>query len=406
MNDRIADVIVVGAGPAGSSAAFYLARAGVDVLLLDKSAFPRDKICGDSMAAGSEQVVTDMGLQSWIDESGFAPFQGFLLGSPSRETVFISRAAAGVSDRFPGYLVPRVELDQAMVSSAVQAGARLHEGVKAMRLERVDPSTVLVHALRGKDSARYRAKLVIAADGGRSTFTRKLGLLDRKGEAVAVRGYFEGAAGKPGVLEIHWEPKINPGYGWIFHMTGGTANVGIGTFASVAKARKYNFQKMLQLFIRENPSAREALDGATLRGAVRGHPLRMDADRARVLQPNVLVCGEAAGVVHPMTGEGIGPAMRCGRLAARHAERALDRGDFSGASLSSYEREFRSAHGGFHRAARAGRWFTGSRRLLDRQIRRARKDDKMAAMLGTVIAGEAHPASLFSPSVALRTLLG
>jgi len=189
-------------------------------------------------------------------------------------------------------------------------------------------------------------------------------------------------------------------------MAGGTANVGIGTFASTAKARKYNFQKMLQVFIRENPSAHEALHGATLSGKVRGHPLRMDADRARILLPNVLVCGEAAGVVHPMTGEGIGPAMRCGKLVARHAERALDREDFSEAGLCSYERAFRSAFAGFHQAARAGRWLTGSRWLLNRQIRRAKKDEKIAAMLGNVIAGEAHPASLFKPSVVLRTLLG
>jgi geranylgeranyl reductase family protein len=398
-----ADVIVVGAGPAGSSAAFFLAREGVDVLLVDRATFPREKICGDGIGVRCLEILTEMGLLEWIRERGFNTSRRFLLSSPNR-TSAVTDADPASSEEV--HTIPRIELDQALAARAVATGARLEEGVRVTGMERPNAERVRVTGRRGDRAVAFEAPLVIAADGGGVSFTRRLGLARKPAEWVAVRTYYQGDRGDPDQLEIHWEPSVLPGYGWVFPLGRGRANVGIGAYSRDVRRLRLDLSALLHRFLAENPHARSRLGDAERISPVRGFPLRADAQGVTPYDDHVLVAGEAAGVVSPLTGEGVGQSLHCGRLAAREAFRALARGDFSAAGLAPYGRAFRHAFGGHHRAARLLRALLSRPWIVDRTVGRARRDPTYARLLYDVIAGVVPPAAALRPGPVLKMLAG
>ncbi len=397
-----AQVIVVGAGPAGACAAFFLAQAGVDVVLVDQAAFPRDKPCGDGVASSAMTVLAHMGLLDWVTGSGFAEPQELLLISPGGTTAR-DRLDPGDGLSF-GYVIPRLALDAALVERAVAAGARLQDRMRIVGLERLNAHRVRLIG-RAAGSVRLDAPLVIAADGGTSSFTRRLGLVPGPPELVAVRGYVAGDVGDAGVAEIHWQRSIAPGYGWIFPVGNGQANVGIGAYSTVVRRRGLNLHDRWRAFL-TSPQARARLADARPIGPVKGHPLRTDADRVTPLADNVLLAGEAAGVVSPLTGEGIGPSLECGHLAAIHACRALERGDLTATSLAHYGRAFHRRFDAYHRSARMLRRLLSLPWLVNRIVRLARRDPDFARLLSMIIIGVTFPATALTPLTIARILMG
>ncbi len=396
-------VIVVGAGPAGAAAAFFLAQAGANVLVVEQATFPRDKACGDGLNTHSIGMLARLGLTSWVQEQHFNPYLSYLLSSPDGST----------AHTFPpqrpepwGYLIPRLALDEALIRQAVAAGARLQEGTHITDLERLSAQRVRLKGTAGRQDVTLEAPLVIAADGGPVSFTRRLGLAPRSAEWVALRGYFEGDIGDPGQCEIHWERAVTPGYCWIFPTGHGRANVGIGIYAAYVKRWRLNLETMLQTFLTQNPHARARFPQPRLIGSLRGHPLRANARQVKPFTDNVLVAGEAAGVVNPLTGEGISLSMICGELAATYALRALERGDFSAAGLAAYGRAFHRRYDGLQRTARLARWVISQPWLLNRAIRRASHDETFASLMNDVIIALKSPGALLTPGAALRLLIG
>lgn len=401
-----ADCIIVGAGPAGSVCATYLARRGIGVRLVDRSTFPREKVCGDGVTVRAIEVLEDLGLLDWAEDQGFPSSDAITIGAPDRSMLHVPYRALGLSECEKGRVIPRVALDQALVDRAQAAGAVLDEGVRIEALAREGAERVVVLGNRSGEAVSYEAPLVVAADGGQSTFTRTLGLVERPADAVAVRRYYEGVTGVPGRIQIHWEPTILPGYGWLFHMKDGRANVGLGIQTRRLAAIDRPLRHLLDVFVTENPAAREALSVARPLGPAKGHPLRMDADRTRKVLDNLLVAGEAAGLVHPLTGEGIAPAMISGRIAAEVIADALAAGRFDALFLAAYQRRVDREFKGFHRAARLLRFMMQRPALLTRQIRRARHDTELARLMVQVVLGDAHPGILLTPNALIRTLLG
>lgn len=399
-----AQIIVVGAGPAGASAAFFLARAGVDVLLVDQATFPRDKPCGDGLASSGLKVLERMGLLEWVTDNGFMEPQELFLTSPDGIT---ARVRPDSYDGFSyGYVIPRLSLDAVLVERAVAAGARLQEGTRITGLERVDAHGVRLTGRAAGRPVTLETPLVIAADGGQASFTRRLGLARRPPEMVAVRRYLEGDTGDPGLLEIHWERSIMPGYGWIFPMSNGRVNVGVGAYTAAVRRHGLNLHDQLQRFLAQNPHARARLRHARPTDSVRGHPLRTDADRMTPFADNVLIAGEAAGVVSPLTGEGISPSLECGEMAAAHARRALESGDFSAAGLAPYGRAFHRRFDSIHRSARLLRRLLSYPWIVNRVVRRARRDHGFALLIGYIVIGVNSPATALRPSVIARILMG
>ncbi len=295
MSNSRYDAVVVGAGPAGSVAALVLARGGARVALADKAAFPRDKACGDLIGPRGVQVLADLGLT--IPDAGHG--SDLLAVGPSGRR---SRLPAFPGRSYPGHgiVVPRVAFDHALREAALAAGA---VGIRARitAVER-DPGA--------GPGAPVRA--VLASDG-----QRLAGMLD-PGSALwgfAVRAYVPGEVPLPLLVLLESAPwRIYPGYGWLFPGADGQANVGIGVGMGGTR-RSVPLRDDLDRFtalLRSRGDLRPAAEA----GPVIGGWLRMGGTGVPPAAGNVLLAGDAAGLINPLQGEGIAPAMISARLAA------------------------------------------------------------------------------------------
>jgi menaquinone-9 beta-reductase len=313
------DVLVVGAGPAGSAAARTLARGGADVVLIDQHAFPRDKVCGDGLIPDAHRALARLGV---LDEVLAA-------AQPVRHVRCIGPRGGFVD--VPGTLavLPRRELDWIVCRSAAAAGAQMHAPARFVGLieesGRVVGARVQVGA--GEGTAReIRARWVLLATGAVPQATLAAGVCKRRTpSAIALRGYVKNDAmvGRITELEVLWHQRLKPGYGWIFPCRDGLFNIGVGVAHSHGRGRngghampEVNLREVFAAFTEVHPPARELMAGGTLLGDLKGAPLRCSLEGAAYSMPGLLIAGEAAGSTYALTGEGIGKALETGILAA------------------------------------------------------------------------------------------
>jgi len=392
-----ADVLVVGAGPAGAAAAYFLARAGADVLLADRTTFPRDKVCGDGVTSIGLDVLARMGLGDWVHGNGFLEPRIMFLAAPNGQTA--TALPPPQSDMSYGCTIPRRVLDETVFQQAVSAGARPLESTRVLgRAGHEDGRALLAAKQDGRDLT-LSARLVVAADGAAGGFTRSLGLLRRKPEMVACRAYYEGVAGDPARLDIYYDRATMPGYIWVFPQAEGRANVGLGAYIQRVKQDGLDLAAALERFVAGNPLIRERLGQARRVSPIQGYPLRARIDSTVPVADGVLVAGEAAGLVSPLTGEGIGPALASGELAARHALRALAAGDVSSVSLAPYARDLQRRWAGEHRAARVIRAFLRYPAVVNRVVRQMQRNPTFALYLGYAFIGVWPSQCVLTPRV-------
>lgn len=403
-NETSADVLVVGAGPAGSAAAFFLAQAGVDVLLADRARFPRDKVCGDGVSSVALPVLHRMGLGDWVRAGRFLEPREMLLAAPNGQYVVKHIPPRAPGEASYGYTVPRRVLDAALFQQAVAAGARPLEKTRVLRRIGHGDGRSLLAVQRNGQEITLSARLVVAADGVSGGFTRSLDLVRRRPEMVACRAYYEDVGGDPDRLDIYYDKSVMPGYAWIFPMANGRANVGLGAYFRQVKQNRINLAAALERFVADHPLARERLASARRTTPIQGYPLRARQDSTVAMSHGVLVAGEAAGLVSPLTGEGIGPALESGELAAQHALRALEAGDVSTANLASYAHEVRRRWAGEHRAARVVRALLQYPALVNRAVRQMQRDSAFALQVGYVIIGFHSPEDLLNLRTVIRLL--
>ena len=313
------EVLVVGAGPAGSAAARTLARAGVDVVLIDQQAFPRDKVCGDGLIPDAHRAMAKLGV---LDEV-------MALAQPVKHLRCIAPRGGHID--VPGTLavLPRRQLDLVLCRAAAEAGARMHAPLRF--IEPIEEAGGVVGArLQAQDDDRepreIRARWVLLASGGVPQAGLAAGVCERRTpSAVALRGYVKNDAmvGRITELEVAWHRRLKPGYGWIFPCRDGVFNIGVGVAQSRYRdARGHhrmpdvNLREVFAAFTEVHAPARALMDGGTLLGELKGAPLRCSLEGARYSRPGLLVAGEAAGSTYALTGEGIGKALETGVLAA------------------------------------------------------------------------------------------
>jgi geranylgeranyl reductase family protein len=326
-----ADVIVVGAGPAGSTAGHYLAQAGLDVLVLEKAAFPREKVCGDGLTPRAVRELVAMGLpiraeDGWIRNKGLRVYGGgHRLEMPWPQL-----------PDFPDYGLARTrhDFDEALALHARASGAKVLErtAVTGPLLDERTGRVVGVTARPVDDGGRkvgdevtYRAPVVIAADGVSARMALALGIEKdpRRPMGVAVRTYYRTPMHDDPWLESHLElwdgppgrSNLLPGYGWIFPLGDGTANVGLGSVSSRATATKVDYKDMLRRWLPGiGPEWEFTAEGQV--GPVRGAALPMAFNRKPLYTRGLMLVGDAGGMVSPFNGEGIAYAMQAARRAA------------------------------------------------------------------------------------------
>jgi geranylgeranyl reductase family protein len=331
---RHVDVAVVGAGPAGAAAAITLARAGRDVLVVDKARFPRDKFCGDGLTAGALRRLESLGLEPAMVDSWTEVHDVWLRGPGGHEVGFPLPRGQGVF----AAVARRVDLDAAMVELAVKAGAEVAQGVACVG---VDQATDRV-TMSLDDGTTVAARYLLAADGMWSPVRRHLGLAmpDYRGDWHAFRQYYSGVSGRAATDLLCWfEPDFLPGYAWSFPLGGGRANVGFG----IRRGGPWQVGDMAHLWrdILARPHIRAALGtDAQPEDAHRAWPIPARIDEIVLGTGRVLFVGDAAAATDPMTGEGIGQALATGEWAARAL---VDAGPVeAGQALAAYERTVRA----------------------------------------------------------------
>jgi geranylgeranyl reductase family protein len=389
------DVAVVGAGPAGSIAAHRLASAGIQVALVERATFPRDKACGDGISAQGLAVLARTGLSDWASQ--FNAPKILRLTSPRGQVIDIEPKV--IKGHCYGRVIPRRELDARLAQAAVEAGARLLEGTRVKHIEHQD------NRLRiAANGSTIETKIAILADGSHVPITGRLGLATRVPEMLAIRQYFSGDVDPGEKMELIFQSWCIPGYTWLFPISNGIVNVGTGTFTHKVRREKLVLRDILQRFVIDPTSSNGRLAHAEPIGHVRGHPLRTDLKHIRTHAERILVAGDAAGLVSPLSGEGIPWALESGELAATHTLIALQRGDFSARTLAAYSRALWARYGASQRAARIVRAVLSKPHMLNRIFAKLQQDDDLAMLIGLVILSHKPAQLALHPKTLLRLL--
>ncbi len=344
-------VLVVGGGPGGASAAFWLARQGVDVTLVEKKRYPREKACGDGLTPRAVRQLVDM---------------GFDFDRPDVHRVVGLRSYAGdVMLEMPwpehsiypnwGATLRRSDLDGRVAALAEAEGARVLQGVEAVAVVE-DGDLVAVELRRdGEETEVVTPEYVVVADGSLSRFGRQLGTHRRRDYpfGLAVRGYWESPNSTDGYIESQLdirdrEGRAMPGYGWVFPMGDGTINVGAGLVSTFKGWKDINTSRILDAYLAELPEhweiGRDPIDRPI------GGKLPMAFSVGPKTGRNWVLVGDAAGAVNPFNGEGIDYAYETGRLAAGYIADALATGDPT--TLAAYDDALDAEYAAYHRVAR------------------------------------------------------
>jgi geranylgeranyl reductase family protein len=372
------DVAIVGAGPGGSATAHFLARQGLDVLLLDKAHFPRDKTCGDGLTPRALRVLDSMGILDQVTHHGY-PIGGYQVTAPNR-----TMTTARITSQPAALVVPRVTLDDLIVQAAVNSGAQFRGGVTINDLE-TGPSSVTLRAT----GESIQARVAVIATGAATGLLSRAGILRQQPQVMlAARAYFEGVS-----VADHFHLRFDgvplPGYGWVFPVGQGVANVGVGF---LPRRKRRVARDVFDDFVRRAPI------GGRQAGPVRGYPIRVDFLRSPTYGERTLLVGEAAGLVNPLTGEGIDYALESGLLAAQH----LQQGTFDG---PAYHRALHVRFGKIFRFSTQVRDWYCVPPLLNLLVPLANRQPALRQLLASIVLGEREPAGYGPVHMLARLLL-
>lgn len=326
---RRVDAAIVGAGPAGSSAAIFLARRGYAVALIDKAVFPRDKLCGDFLNPAGWNLLERLGVRDALLAGPHEKIGAIHVSTPAADAVIPFPERSGA--RVIGLGVPRRVFDHLLVQRAVQDGATLLEGCRLNAVERYDGNWILQAEGGGED--RFHARLLIVADGRNSWTARRLGVAGRDaaaGRFVGLQINLTGYVGARGEIQIHLFPG---GYAGLMALGGAKANLAFAIARDLVQRNSVEY--LLERHLKQNPHLKDAIAGSAIAGEIRSaYPLEFVPRRA--IGDGYLLAGDAVRVTEPVTGEGVFFALKTGELAAEAADRAFAHGDLTEKGLSPY----------------------------------------------------------------------
>ncbi|GAB3624629.1 geranylgeranyl reductase family protein [Mariniluteicoccus endophyticus] len=352
-----ADVIVVGAGPAGSATATHLARRGLQVALLEKAEFPREKVCGDGLTPRATRQLIRLGIDTseengWLHNRGLRVYAG-------REKPFVFDWPD--LDDFPnfGLVRPRADFDDLLARNAVSSGATLFQNTNVTAPILDDTGRIV--GVRSKDGREFRAPSVVACDGNSARLPIAMGLQKRDDRpmGVAVRAYYESPRHDDDYMESWlelWDGKPNesnllPGYGWVFGMGDGTCNIGLGILNTSSAFGKTDYKELMKRWL-DNTPAEWGFREENRVNEIRGAALPMGFNRVPHYSRGLVLVGDSGGMVNPFNGEGIAYAMEAGEYAADAIAEAHYRGVGTAQAeraLQAYPKRLQHELGGYYR---------------------------------------------------------
>ena len=394
--DLRTDVLVVGAGPAGGMAALELARRGIGVVVVDRSPFPREKVCGDALLEDSLEILGAVGLEAVLERRAHRVDRVRFSAPDGREFLLEGGFAT----------LRRRELDALLVEEACRSGAQFVDGIRVKEPLFQGEACVGAKGVDGSGrSLTVAAKFVLLATGANARVLGAFGALqEKRPTAYGIRGYFRvPELGDDREMFIAYDRSLLPFYVWFFPMGGGVFNVGWGIRPDGSGGIPED--KCPASLIRRSPRVARIMAGSSQESSIRAAPIRTGFRGARSCSAGLLVLGEALGLTFPFLGEGISNALISGRVAARVAGRALAAGDVSVSSLFAYERDLRSLLYSRHQGYLAAeRWFRSSW-VANLFISRAAGSPALGRVTGEILRGRRSAGAVFSLQGMLRVLL-
>ena len=410
---EVYDLIIVGGGPAGATAALYAQRQGLTTLLLDKERFPRDKICGDALSGKTVAILHELDLLEEVANLPGAAISRIVFGSPdatavdidmTRFTMHNSLTAATLP--MEGFVIRREVFDHFLFTKARAAADRALEGFTVQDLinEGQQICGVRGHTEEGEE-LEFRAPLVLGCDGFNSTIARKSGLYSHDSQhwMVALRQYFTGVGDLTDQIELHFIDEVLPGYFWIFPLEDERANVGIGVGHNDIKANGIHLKDALKAAT-QSPTFRARFKNAIPLEEPVGWNLPVGSKRRPAHGAGFLLLGDAASLIDPFTGEGIGNALYSARFAVDAAVAAKAANDHSARFLSSYEDRLWDALSGELKMSSKlhglGRWPS----LMNFVIRKAANNAEVSDLICGMIASSVPRSTMLDPRFYFRLL--
>ncbi|MCG9879776.1 MAG: NAD(P)/FAD-dependent oxidoreductase [Bacteroidia bacterium] len=333
LEETIFDIAICGAGPAGSTCALALKNSGLKVIMIDKAVFPRDKICGDAVSSVTKRVLRQIHPdyeQELLQFESKAYITQAKLYSPRFESLEIAFSKTG-------HCIKRIEFDNWLYNLAIRENKEL---IVKMGSAIKDVTKEKDFTVQLDSGEQIKSKMLIACDGAHSVAAKKIAKIkvDRKHYSGAVRQYYSGVSGLSGkALEVYFLKDFLPGYFWIFPLPNNQANVGFGMLSDTIAKQKIDLKKSLHHIIHQIPEVAERFKNATALEDVKGFGLPLGSKKYKIAGEQYMLCGDAAALIDPFSGEGIETAMESGKFAAEQALKCFQANNFSEAFMQEYE---------------------------------------------------------------------
>ncbi len=400
------DIIIVGGGPAGSAAALYLAEQNLQILLLEKESFKRDKTCGDAFSAYSVNRLNELGLTEKFLSLETEKITSILFSAPNGKSIALNTTEDTSGNVVTGYTCRRDKFDE-MILREASSRVKVLTSCQVIDLtsEKQKITGVIVKKENG-DILIFKSKIVIGADGYGSLIARKSDLANytnNKNLLIAARGYYENVELLPGTIEMHYCRNLIPGYLWIFPSTNNSANVGVCIPKYLFKKNKITPSELLKQCLQKQPFIERFAD-ATLQSRIESWPLPAGNSRKVFHKNGVLLIGDAAGLIDPLSGEGIGNAMTSAKIASETLKKLFSETEHPELHLNLFTHNL---------LQKMGRDFSLSGRLLQLMrypslinfvINKARKSEFVAQWLAAVVSDTSPRKDLYSIKTYLKLL--
>ena len=344
-NNLESKVCIIGAGPGGAVAALFLAKTGIPCILVDKATFPRDKICGDALSGKVVSVLNKLN-PNLINQFNDLPIQlnswGINFIAPNLKELKIPFKLNYDTRESPiGFISKRLDFDNFMVEEVRQQP--LINFIEDVEISDFILENGAWNLITKEGSLGIKTKLIIAADGAHSGFAKKIGgiNLEPKHYCAGLRAYYKGVAAMDAdnFIELIFLNDFLPGYFWIFPLPHGMANVGVAMRSDIISKKKINLKKMMMETIANHPSLKTRFKDAVLMDEIRGFGLPLGSKKRILSGNNYMLVGDAASLIDPFSGEGIGNAMKSGMIAANVAEKCIATGNFNKDFMHQYDTE-------------------------------------------------------------------
>lgn len=336
------DVIVIGAGPGGCATALSLAQTGLSIAIIDKGNFPRDKICGDAL---SPDVLAQLRkLNGDLEEKFIERYEprktevcGVRLRAANGKEAIL-RIDRNRTQQLSGWVAKRIDFDNFLFEEVCGL-----PNVSVFQGESVKGVSVSADQVDVKTTQRsFSGEIVVGADGAHSIVAKTLApvKLNREHYCGGVRAYYRNVEGMhpDGMIELHYYKKLLPGYLWIFPLPNGEANVGLGMLSSHISKNKVNLRTSLLDHIANEPALQKRFSNAELIDSVRGFGLPLGSKKRPLSGERFMLIGDAAALIDPVTGEGVGNAIRSGRMAAEQIVKCFENRDFTASTMLAYDK--------------------------------------------------------------------